>query len=252
MKHFAIFLLWIPCIYSSTQNQLFYTVFLSTSFPTSWNLYQNTVTLSSLLTCNHNVNYNTLQSGLGIGLYFVHYKIGGTIHTGPFTRDHSHYTLRVFLTQKDCDVTERAQGYMLQDASYMRQSRCSFLNAWENTQVACTMTSVFLRNTRWRHGRSRGETKYIHLSASKTIYATVRICYCKVHHAQLTRMQIVHLRWHKLLHKDENEPHNVSQFDNEQSIYRSKVKFKKNAAIQLKLIRCFIFLSKYSLITNIW
>ena len=47
-----------------------------------------------------------------------------------------------------------------QDASFMRQSRCSFLNAWDNTQVARTMTSVFIRNTRWRHGRSRGEKKY--------------------------------------------------------------------------------------------
>ena len=42
----------------------------------------------------------------------------------------------------------------LQDASFMRQSRCSFLNAWENTQVARAMTSVFVWNTRWRHGRS--------------------------------------------------------------------------------------------------
>ena len=43
----------------------------------------------------------------------------------------------------------------------MRQSRCSFLNAWENTYVARAITiSAFLRNTRWRHGRSRGETKY--------------------------------------------------------------------------------------------
>ena len=48
----------------------------------------------------------------------------------------------------------------LQDASFMHQSRCSFLNVWENTQVACVVTSVFLRNTRWRHGRSWGETKY--------------------------------------------------------------------------------------------
>ena len=32
--------------------------------------------------------------------------------------------------EKDRDVTERAQGYTLQDASFMRQSsRCSFLNA---------------------------------------------------------------------------------------------------------------------------
>ena len=43
-------------------------------------------------------------------------------------------------------------------------SWCSFLNARENTQVARAMTSVFLRNARWRQGRSRGETKYRHLS----------------------------------------------------------------------------------------
>ena len=30
--------------------------------------------------------------------------------------------------ENDRDVTERAQGYPLQDASFMRQSRCSFLN----------------------------------------------------------------------------------------------------------------------------
>ena len=35
-----------------------------------------------------------------------------------------------------------------------------FLNAWENTQVARAMTSVFVWNTRWCHGHSRGETKY--------------------------------------------------------------------------------------------
>ena len=64
---------------------------------------------------------------------------------------------KVFLTyytlshpENDRDVTEHA----------MRQSRCSFLNAWDNTQVARAMTSVFTRNTRWRHGCSRGETKY--------------------------------------------------------------------------------------------
>ena len=31
-------------------------------------------------------------------------------------------------SENDSDVTERAQGYTLQDASFMRQSRCSFLN----------------------------------------------------------------------------------------------------------------------------
>ena len=69
-----------------------------------------------------------------------------------------HYTLSH--PENDRDVTDRVQEYTLQDASCLRQSRCSFLNAWENTKVARTMTSVFLRNTRWRHGRSRGETKY--------------------------------------------------------------------------------------------
>ena len=59
-----------------------------------------------------------------------------------------------------CLIADHVQEYTLQDASFMRQSRCSFLNAWENTQVARAMTSVFLWNTRWRHGRSRGETKY--------------------------------------------------------------------------------------------
>ena len=49
----------------------------------------------------------------------------------------------------------------MQDTSFMHQSRCSFFNTGENTQVAHAMTSVFLRNTRWRHGRSQSETKYI-------------------------------------------------------------------------------------------
>ena len=31
--------------------------------------------------------------------------------------------------ERPCDVTDRAQGYTLQDATFMRQSRCSFLNA---------------------------------------------------------------------------------------------------------------------------
>ena len=52
--------------------------------------------------------------------------------------------------ENDRDVTERAQVYTLQDTSFIRQSRCSFLNAWENTQVA-----------RYDKRRSRGETKYI-------------------------------------------------------------------------------------------
>ena len=69
-----------------------------------------------------------------------------------------HYTLSH--PENNRDVTERAHGYTLQDTSFMRQSRCSFLNSWENTQVVQAMTSVFTRSTLWRHGRSRGETKY--------------------------------------------------------------------------------------------
>ena len=42
----------------------------------------------------------------------------------------------------------------------LSQSCCSFLNAWDNTQVSRAMKSVLVWNTRWRHGRSRGETKY--------------------------------------------------------------------------------------------
>ena len=59
----------------------------------------------------------------------------------------------------------------------MRQSRCSFLNAWENTQVARAMTSVFLRNTRWRHGRFHGETKYSMLSMSAAAHQCDVSCY---------------------------------------------------------------------------
>ena len=53
-----------------------------------------------------------------------------------------------------------ALGYTLQDASFMHQSRCYFLNAWENTQVTRAMKSAFPLNPRWRHGSSPGETKY--------------------------------------------------------------------------------------------
>ena len=41
--------------------------------------------------------------------------------------------------KNDCDVTERAQRYTLQDASFMRQSQYSFFNVRENTSfVAIT------------------------------------------------------------------------------------------------------------------
>ena len=42
--------------------------------------------------------------------------------------------------ENDRDVTERIQGFQLQDAS--------FLNVWEDTQVARAMTSIFLWNAR--------------------------------------------------------------------------------------------------------
>ena len=52
------------------------------------------------------------------------------------------------------------EGYTLQDASFIHQSQCPLLKAWENTHIARATTSDFVRNTRWRHGRSWGETKY--------------------------------------------------------------------------------------------
>ena len=84
--------------------------------------------------------------------------------------------------ENDCDVTERAQGYMLQGTSFMRQSRCFFLNAWGNTQVAHAVTSVFPRNTRWRHGRSRDETKYslLHLALCSDVSAEINHIYAQI------------------------------------------------------------------------
>ena len=55
----------------------------------------------------------------------------------------------------------------------MHQSRGCFLSAWENTQVACVITSVFIR---WRHGRSRGETKYTSWLIKDTCYKTHPLC----------------------------------------------------------------------------
>ena len=47
--------------------------------------------------------------------------------------------------------------------SFMHNTGISFRNIWQNTQVhyrvMCATTSIFLWNRRWRHGRSRGETK---------------------------------------------------------------------------------------------
>ena len=79
--------------------------------------------------------------------------------------------------ENDRDITEHAHGYTLQDTSFMRQSRCSFLNAWENAQVARTMTSVFIWNTRWRHGRSRVETKYTHTDILAQFFHVIELYY---------------------------------------------------------------------------
>lgn len=80
------------------------------------------------------------------------------LETLPWQPKMSPYTL--FHPENDRDFTECTQGYTLQEASFMRQSRRSFLNAWENPQVARAVTSVFVGNTLWHHGSSRGETKY--------------------------------------------------------------------------------------------
>ena len=45
--------------------------------------------------------------------------------------------------ENDRDVTERDKGNTLQDASFKRQSRNSFLNAWDNTPVTRAITSIF-------------------------------------------------------------------------------------------------------------
>ena len=57
---------------------------------------------------------------------------------------------------------------------------------WENTQVAHAMTSVFLRNTRWCHGRSRGETKYSWKSNVSTFHTFLHF---------LIKTQTVNVYW---------------------------------------------------------
>ena len=71
---------------------------------------------------------------------------------------YAHYTLSH--PENDRGVIERTKGYTLQDTLFMRQSQDSILNAWENTHMLHGIISIFLWNTRWRHGRSQGETKY--------------------------------------------------------------------------------------------
>ena len=56
--------------------------------------------------------------------------------------------------ENDRDVTERAQGYTLQDASFSVNPSVPFWACEKtlNTQVVRAMTSVFLWNMRWRQG----------------------------------------------------------------------------------------------------
>ena len=52
---------------------------------------------------------------------------GCTIRTKQqYQIKHHHYTLSH--PENDREVTDRVREYTLQDASFMRQSRCSFLN----------------------------------------------------------------------------------------------------------------------------
>ena len=50
---------------------------------------------------------------------------------------------------------ENDRDRTLHNASPVRQSRDSFLNAWENTEVTRAITIVLFFTTRWRHGCSR-------------------------------------------------------------------------------------------------
>ena len=65
--------------------------------------------------------------------------------------------------RKGLDVTERAQGYPLQDASLCVNPVVPFWTREKtHTQVnmACAITSIFLLDTRWRDSCSQDETKY--------------------------------------------------------------------------------------------
>ena len=77
-----------------------------------------------------------------------------------------------------------AKIYTLQDSSFVHQFRCSLLNVWENTQVARAVTSVFLLNTRWRHGRPRGvrqlKYRYIRFKSDLPKGHCVRIQHTKL------------------------------------------------------------------------
>ena len=71
----------------------------------------------------------------------------------------------------------------------MRQYQFSFLNAWDNTQVARAISSVFVWNTRWRHGRSRGETKYRHIMIRSNVLMCAEIsCF---HNKRMERLMMI-------------------------------------------------------------
>ena len=71
----------------------------------------------------------------------------------------SHYT--VSHPKNDCDVTERALAYTLQDVRNLYASipGLFFERVRTQTSYACDDISVFLCNMNWRHGSSQGETK---------------------------------------------------------------------------------------------
>ena len=71
------------------------------------------------------------------------------------------------------------------NASFVCQSSGIFLNVWENTKVTCAIRSVLFCTTRWRHGRSRGETNYSSIRMSKIVMSTgidlrIKICIAMV------------------------------------------------------------------------
>ena len=116
-----------------------------------------------------NLLLNLLRQSLALSVtvHRISIRVHFTKITITFWTDNITYTLSH--PKNDRDVTERAQSYRLPYASFIYASISVFLfeRMWK-TQVAHAITSVFLLNMRWRHGRSRGETKYS-LRLSKTI-----------------------------------------------------------------------------------
>ena len=98
---------------------------------------------SQVIYCGTVMSMNVTHQNLPIALYFLIMSM--TIHS---FNNSLHFLYTLSHPENDRDVTKRTQGYTLKDASFMRQSRCSFLNVCENTQVARAVSSAFLRNTR--------------------------------------------------------------------------------------------------------